>query len=155
MNYLRRQSAAMLFLLLPAFAWAQTASELDVLLETRQVSAEAAARFTLGAAGMLPPELGGAEAREAAYRMARDRGWIKAEAGEAIKLRDAAFLAMGAFDLPGGLLYALFPGPRYAYREAVHMRIIQGRADPAMAVSGPRLLQIIGRASAHAEGGGL
>jgi hypothetical protein len=56
---------------------------------------------------------------------------------------------MRAFDMRGGLFYALFPGPRYAYRELVRLRFIQGRMDPALAVSGERLLRILGRALEH------
>jgi hypothetical protein len=56
---------------------------------------------------------------------------------------------MGAFSMKGGLFYALFPGPRYAYRELVHQRLIQERSDPALAVSGERLLRILGRVLDH------
>jgi hypothetical protein len=53
---------------------------------------------------------------------------------------------MVAFGLKGGLMYSLFPGPRYAYRELLYLKIIQGRADGGSAVSGERLLHIIAQA---------
>jgi hypothetical protein len=49
-------------------------------------------------------------------------------------------------------MYSLFPGPRYAYRELLYLKIIQGRADGNFTVSGDRLLQILGRALQYAEG---
>ena len=135
-----------IFFLFLAFAlFAQTAAELDTILEAKAVSAATAARFALGSADMLPQELSGSKAETLAYDMAKSKGWITTEAGDAITLKDSAFLIMSAFDVKGGVMYKFLPGPRYAYREMVYRKLIQGRADPDMNVSGPRLLQIIGR----------
>ena len=46
-------------------------------------------------------------------------------------------------------MYSLFHTPRYAYREMVYRKLIQGRANPSMKVSGQRLLQIIDRSLAR------
>jgi hypothetical protein len=124
---------------------AQDARDLDLLLETQAVSGAQAARFVLGAAGLLPSGLSGAAAEEAAWEAARERGWVKGSPGGTPRLKETAFLVMRAFGLKGGLMYSLFPGPRYAYRELLHRRLIQGRADQGFTVSGERLLQIIGR----------
>ncbi|HQO67037.1 MAG TPA: hypothetical protein PLI66_09890, partial [Spirochaetales bacterium] len=62
-----------------------------------------------------------------------------------ILLKDYAYLLMSAFGLRGGLMYALFPGPRYAYRQLVSSFVIQGRSDPDMAVSGPVAVRMLGR----------
>ena len=132
-------------LLLPVLAFAQTAAELDTILETKAVSAATAARFALGSADLLPQELSGSKAEVAAYDMAKSKGWITTGSGEDITLKDTAFLIMSAFDVKGGVMYKFLPGPRYAYREMVYRKLIQGRADPDMNVSGARLLQIIGR----------
>ena len=135
-----------IFFLLAAFSLAaQTAADLDILLETNEVSAAQAARFVLEAVELLPPGLSGAVAESVAYDRAKMRGWLKGAAEDAISLQDAAFLVMSAFAFRGGLMYFLLPGPRYAYREMVYRRLIQGRPDPTMTVSGPLLLQIIGR----------
>ena len=129
--------------------FAQTAAELEIVLGTQAVSAGQAARFVLGAAELLPSGLSGPAAQQTAYRMARERGWISTDAGQAISLRDTAFLIMQAFEFEGGIMYSIFGNPRYAYRELLHRKIIQGRADPAMTVSGQRLMQILGRALSH------
>jgi hypothetical protein len=52
---------------------------------------------------------------------------------------------MRSFDLKGGILYTLFPGPRYANREMVYLRLVQGRTDPQRFVDGGTFLQILGR----------
>ena len=146
MFYLKWRLAPVLFLfLLPVLAQAQTAADMDALLETQAVNAAQAARFVLEAADLLPAGLSGAEAESAAYDLAKSKGWTSLASGDEVTLKDAAFLIMSAFDIEGGFMYALFPGPRYAYREMVYRKLIQGRADPAMPVSGSRLLQIIGR----------
>ena len=131
--------------LLPALTFTQTADEMDTLLETQTVTVARAARFILGAVELLPTQLSGTEAETAAYSTALSKGWVSAGANEAITLRDTAFLIMNAFELKGGLMYRLFRNPRYAYREMIYHRLIQGKADPAMTVSGQRLLHILGR----------
>ena len=140
---------SILFLLSALTLSAQTAAELDILLETQEVSAAKAARFVLGSAGLLPAGLSGAAAETAAWDTANSNGWLERGAADFVTLKDTAFLVMGAFEFRGGLMYSLFRNPRYAYREMVYRKIIQGRADPAMTVSGTRLLHIIGRSLAY------
>ena len=125
---------------------AQTAAEMDSLLETETVTIAAAARFVLGAAELLRPELSGAEAERAAFELAVSNGWITQEADELASLKDISFLIINAFEIKGGVFYRFFRNPRYAFREMVYQNHIQGRAYPDMLVSGPRLLQIIERA---------
>jgi hypothetical protein len=83
--------------------------------------------------------------------MAREQGWLQKDDAGQISLKETAFLVMNAFEIKGGVLYALFHNPRYAYRELCYRDIIQGRSDPDFAVSGHRLLQIIARAADYAQ----
>ena len=69
-----------------------------------------------------------------------------AEDGNPIRLDEFAFMLVRAFGFRGGLMYTLFPGPRYAYRELVYRKVLEGRLDPAQTVSGERLLHILGKA---------
>ena len=143
----------LLLLLLPAFVFAQTAAEMDDMLQTDTVSAARAARFVLGTAGLLPPELSGQAAESAAYDMAASNGWIKTNAEQNVTLKDTAFLIMRAFNLKGGVMYSLFKNPRYAYREMVYRKLIQGKTDQSMKVSGQKLLQILDRTLIYIEEG--
>jgi hypothetical protein len=53
---------------------------------------------------------------------------------------------MKAFNIKGGIFYTFFPNSRYACRELVYLRIIQGRTDPGGQLDGRTFLQILGRA---------
>jgi outer membrane protein OmpA-like peptidoglycan-associated protein len=132
-------------------ASAQTAAELERVLELPAVSYGDAARVVLGAAGAALPETAERPA-EGAYQFAADRGWLpkKAAADAPATLGGISLLVMRIFNIKGGFMYALFPGPRYAYRELTHRKIITGRAWSTMTVSGERLLRILDRALDYA-----
>jgi hypothetical protein len=129
--------------------YAQTARIMDTLLETRILTYGQAAQFAFSAADIMKDMA----SPEAAFAEAQKRGWIPASAGSMypVKFDKAAFLLMKAFDLKGGLFYRLFPGPRYAYRELVYRRIIQGPVDSSTTISGEEYLNILGRILELAE----
>jgi hypothetical protein len=133
-------------LLLPALLPAQTAGELDLLLDTRELSYAQAAWAVLEAAEALPQGAAGQDRAEA-FRFARKWGWLprRARTEDPILLRELSLLIMEAFRLRGGIMYSLFHNGRYAHRELVYRRFIQGRADPVQRVSGERLFRILGR----------
>lgn len=133
-----------LFLFLTAaFVSGQTAADLDTLLNTDQVSYAWAARFVLPAAGLIGEDA----SPEASFNLAVEKGWFAKELSPeaAIPLKDLSYLCAEAFQIKGGLMYRLFSGPRYAYRELKYRKMIQGRSDPAQLVPGDRLIRIIGR----------
>jgi hypothetical protein len=129
---------------LPAFS--QTAAELEQLLDTGELTCAQAAWFTLASALESPPENPGA-----AFRYAREQGWLQknAKAAEPINMGALSLLMAGAFDISGSFMYRLFPSPRYAYRELVSLRLIQGRADPGMRLAGKTFLEILNRVMVH------
>jgi hypothetical protein len=140
-----------LFFALPVFLFAQTsgtAAELDAVLASSAVTCAQAARFVFGFA-----EDAGAGGN-AAFEQAKAKGWLPEKAGpdDPVTLGTLSFLIMNAFHLKGGLMYALLPGPRYAFRTMVSRAFIQGAADPAMTVSGERFLLILGNAAPFTEG---
>ena len=53
---------------------------------------------------------------------------------------------MKAFEIPGGLLYALFPGPRYACNELAYLGFIKGNNSPYRTLSGEEMLRMMGYA---------
>jgi hypothetical protein len=128
---------------------AQTAEYMDSLLAASEVTYAMAARIVLPAAGLISPDT----SPDAAFAEARARGCLpkNAEADRAIRLGELSFLIMRAFGMESGLMYAAFPGPRYAYRELAYRRLLQGRNDSALTVSGERLLRIIGRVLDYLE----
>ena len=128
-----------------SFAFAQTAADVDNILQAETVTAAAAARFVLAAAELLPDGISGADAEKAAYDLASSNGWIKTAAEESLSMKDSAFLIMKAFDMKGGLMYSLFKNPRYAYRELMYQNIITGRINGKAKVIGASFLQILDR----------
>jgi hypothetical protein len=125
----------------------EIASDMDVILETSRVTHAQASRFVLAAAEALP---GDADDRTA-FAIALGNKWFSrnTKPDTPIKLGELSFLIMRSFNLKGGLWYTLFPGPHYANRFLVYQKIIQGARDPHTAVSGERLLQILGRSLAY------
>jgi hypothetical protein len=136
-------------LLLPAPAFAQTAERLDAILDTERVSYAQAAAVILPAAGLLDPEAGEAAAFAAAG------SWLphRAERDGPIAMGELSRLIMGSFNLTGGFMYALFPGPRYAYRALAWRRLLPPNSDPARFLTGEELLHITGLVLALAEDG--
>jgi hypothetical protein len=120
---------------------------IDDLLEAEAVSFETACAVTLAAAGLAVPD----PLPETAYQEALEMGALpkSAKPEAAINLGQLSFLLMKAFNMKSGFCYALFPGPRYAYRELAYRKIVQGRNDPSLSVSGERLLLILGRVLDH------
>jgi outer membrane protein OmpA-like peptidoglycan-associated protein len=126
---------------------AQTAAEMDILLETEAVSFGQAARFVLITTDWIDP----ASSAGAAYALAREKGWAPEKSLEhnPIKTGELCFLIMKAFDMKGSFLYSLFPGPRYAFRELDYLGLLPGRRDPGLRVSGEGLLRILDMTSSH------
>ena len=131
-----------LILLIPFTIYAQTAAELEILMNAPSVTYAKAALFVLGSAG-----IGGSSLNsEEAFNLAVSNGWLtKAASDDAVRLDKLSYLIMKAFNINGGLMYILFPGPRYAYRTMISRSFIQGASDPSMTVDGRRFLLILGR----------
>ena len=130
---------------------AQTAAELETVLETPAITCAQAARFVTASTGSAASP--GASLPDADFQQAMEKGWFPegTTPDESITLGKLSFLIMQAFDIKGGMMYAIVPGPRYAFRTMVSRSFIQGSADPAMTVNGERFLHILGRVL-NAEG---
>jgi outer membrane protein OmpA-like peptidoglycan-associated protein len=125
---------------------AQTAAEMDTLLETGAVSFGQAARFVLDTANLIDPVSAGK-----AFVLARQKGWLPEGAREdgPIRTGELSFLIMNAFGMQGSFLYRLFPGPRYAFRELDYRGLLPGCRDPALRVSGEGLLRILSMTASY------
>ena len=126
----------------PVFLPAQTAADLQTVLESSAVTCSQAARFVISSTG--ETALSG---RDAYFQQAVEKGWLPqgTNPDDSITLGRLSFLIMRAFGIKGGLMYAIAPGQRYAFRTMVSRSFIQGAADPAMKVNGERFLEILGK----------
>ncbi|MDR0303130.1 MAG: OmpA family protein [Treponema sp.] len=124
---------------------AQTAQEIQTLLQTPVVSYQQAARFVLAASDVIDDN--DEAARQGAMSFAVASKWLPENAGadDPISLERLSHLIMKAFGVKGGPMYSLFNSAHYSYREMVFKDIIQGRSDPQMKVSGYTMMFIVNR----------
>ena len=87
---------------------------------------------------------------ETAMKTAAEKHWIKSrdDAKDDISLGEVAFITMKALKMHGGLMYLIFPSPRYAVRELAYLGIIQGEAHPGNPLSGEDVMDILSKAIA-------
>lgn len=64
---------------------------------------------------------------------------------KSISLGEYCYMLMKAFDISGGLMYSLLPGPRYAARELDYLNFIDNDKSPYRTLSGEEVLRIMGR----------
>jgi len=131
-----------LLFLTGAALYAQTADEIETLLNTRAVTYGQAARFVLEASDALVTR-----SHEEAFRYAVQQNWLPANSssGDPARFDQISLLLMRSFNMKGGLMYTLTKSSHHAYRELVYRNVIQTRSDPAMTVSGEELLFMVGR----------
>jgi hypothetical protein len=137
----------------PAFLSAQTAVKMDDMLETPTVSCAQAAWFVLASINTVPAEFPVQDAgEENAFERVMANHWLplKAAPDDPVTLKTLSFLLMRAFNIKGGLMYTILPGPRYALKTLVSRSLIQGAVDPDMTVSGERFLRILGNVLSYA-----
>jgi len=152
-GYMQRKKipliVAGLFFIAPVFVAAQTAAELEKVLKAENVTCAQAADFVLASA----EDAFAKKTAKEAFDQAVAKGWLPqgTAPGDSITLGNLSFLIMKAFNITGGVMYTLFPGPRYAFRAMVSRSYISRTADPAMKVSGERFLHILGKVLSAAE----
>jgi hypothetical protein len=120
---------------------AQSNQVLDRLLEQPRATFGAAAYLVLTASGQLEQDA----TEQQALELLRERGWkiVPRPAEDPIRLGEFCFLIMKAFDLQGGLMYRLRPGPRYAVREIGYLGLIHGKVHSDRYPSGQEVVQIL------------
>ena len=123
--------------------WGQSNELLDELFEEPATTLEQAAYLVLTAAGRIPDDSSPADAAAALAA----QGWTVPErsADEPLTLGEYSYLLMQAFELNGGLMYRIFPGPRYAGRELAYLQLIKGDTSPYRTFSGEEAIGILGR----------
>jgi hypothetical protein len=138
-------------LLLPVFLFAFTAAGftqsnklIDELLEQKEAGFATSALLVLSAVGIIPEDAG---LEKAAAALSEQNWGIEVPADpKAISLGEFAYLLMRAFDIPGGVMYRLLPGPRYAAREIAYLGFITDRTSPYRKISGEEALTTLGLA---------
>ena len=134
----------LLFLAASVSLMAQSNEVMDDFLEEEEASFGRTAYFTLLAVNLIAEDA----SVDQALSVLDQQGWgVKVKKGDdTITMGEFSFLIMKALEIPGGLMYKLAPGSRYASRELVYLGIVPGRNRPGRAPSGEEVLSILGRA---------
>lgn len=130
-----------LFVALSAQIPAQSNQIVDEVLQAEAISYGYAAYLVLVAAQIVPEDT----SPEEALRQSVVSSW-KMEgktSSDPVNLGEYSFMLMKTFELKGGLLYRIFPGPRYASRELAYRRIILGSKNPRRHVPGEEALRLL------------
>ena len=122
---------------------AQSNEVIDALLEEETTSFGQAAYLVLTASARISDDTTPAEAAAEIV----GQGWTVPErtAEEPLTLGEYSFLLMQAFELKGGIMYRIIPGPRYAGRELAYLQFIKGNTSPYRTFSGEEAIGILGR----------
>ena len=144
MRMLFRVLAVVMMLALSAASplLAQSNEDVDRLLDQDRATFADAAYFIFLAAGI-------ADETESPAQFFARTDWSQwglqpAAADEPIRFGQFSYLLMQAFELPGGVMYRLAPGPRYAAREVVHRGHTRGSQASGRSMSGDEVLRIVG-----------
>ena len=131
--------------LIAAAAFGQAAEKIDKILETERATFGHAAYLIQTA---LNDGSDGLDFETAFDRFKSEnknliRDSISAE--DVIPVKTYAFLLMKAFDIKGGMMYRIYPCPRYAYRDLHYLAVIQDKNNPDALMTGAAMLQILSR----------
>lgn len=131
------------FAIAAAGAYTQSNEFVDGLLSVNKVNYGQVSYLVLVASDNLSEDAD--EAR--AFELLESLGWAPegSAASDIVPLATYAQILMRAFGMKGGILYTLFPSPRYAYRELSFLQVVQGRADPSETVDGASSVRMLGR----------
>lgn len=138
-----------LYAVLVCKLFAQSAVFFDEILSSKQITFGQAAYLVFVGNG----EYQDTVKQDVAFEEAVKRNWINhtAKLETPITAAQFAYLVMKAFGFKGGLMYTLFPGPRYGFRELVYKGLISGAMDPQALVSGNLALRVV-RIAAELQG---
>ena len=121
---------------------AQSNETIDQILAQEVATLGSAAYVALSAGDLVNDD----STPQKAVAVAVEAGWLAAgvTAQDPAGFGQFAHLLMQVFEVKGGLMYRIFPGPRYATREFTYFGWSPVRVGPADQFSGEFLLSVAG-----------
>lgn len=118
---------------------AQSNERIDELLGQSEVRLDSASYIILAASGLISET----ESPETAFNELKKLGFManKSDPAVSVNVEELSYLLMKAFDLKAGVMYFLFPGPRYAYRSMAGAGVVIDAGGPYRLVSGEEVLR--------------
>jgi hypothetical protein len=123
---------------------AQSNEVIDEVLEQDPAHLSGVAYLLTTAGGLLEESAN----LQQALDFIQDKGWVGADAASSdeVTVEQFAFLLMKSLGLRGGIMYSIFQGPRYAYREMVFQSVIDSTLDRYDILSGDQVLRYLASA---------
>lgn len=131
-------------------AVAQSNDRIDELLRQDRARVDSAAYIILAAGGIIQETDGPDSAIEKAIALGMLKSGTAPDAP--VRADELSFMIVKSLSLKGGIMYSLFPCKRYAYRDLVFGKAVNGAGGPARTVSGEEVMRALGNAMA-ARGG--
>lgn len=128
---------------LPLFLHSQSNTIIDEMLDKEKAGFGRTSYMVFTAAGLMRDNV----TLEESLKYLDKLKWNmkNKESGEYITLGEYSYMLMKSFNLDGGIMYQIFPGPRYASRELFYMELIDENRDPNRYISGEEVIRILGR----------
>ncbi|RPJ09598.1 MAG: hypothetical protein EHM28_01085 [Spirochaetaceae bacterium] len=128
--------------------FAQSNDTIDQLLAEQKATYGKSVLMVLSASNAVPIT----STIDAAMKKLEESKWIIGKKAEdPITLGELSFIMMKAFNLSGGVMYAIAPGPRYACREFEFRGFILRNAAPDRSVTGEEVVQMLGKVLSQQE----
>ncbi len=130
-----------LFVLGAVGGFAQSNEIIDEILNQNALEYSYAVYLILSGAELIPAT---ATPEEALDTLKQQEWNIKIPEKTAnITLGEYSYILMKVFNIPGGLMYRLLPGPRYAAREITYLGFISEKTSPYRSISGEEAVQLL------------
>ena len=136
-------------------AFGQSAERIDAILAADPLNLGDAAYLAAMSAGLMDPDGDASDALTIVVARIGEQEhrarFGDRDAESAVTLGEFAYLMMLTHNISGGFWYRQVPGPRYAFREFAHRRLVQGQSFSLQQISGERAMRITGRVLAMRE----
>ena len=130
-----------LLLVISMSIYSQSNAHIDELLDQEQATVALTSYIVLSSGGIISEDA----SPESAAETVLQRQWMRSDKGpdDLISLGEFCFIVMKTYELKGGVMYRIFPGPRYAARELVYRKFVYGNTSPYRRISGNEALHIL------------
>lgn len=129
------------FLLLAHPVFTQSAEIVDALISQEEASLDQSLYLILSATGEITEQ----SSPDSAMKIASEKGWIPEglKSDSPITLGIFGYSLIETLNLPAGVMYSLFPGPRYGARELMYRGWIKGTKDKNRKLTGFEVVTIL------------
>ncbi len=136
--------AVFFILVLSSGLFAQSNDRIDELLLQESARYDSASYLILAAGGLIAES----DSPDSAFLKAQELGLAAPDRSpdSPVRVDELSFMLMKSLSLKGGIMYGLFPGRRYAYRELAFNKMVSESGGPGRTVAGDEVIRTLGYA---------